>query len=94
MRRITISHSLLATDRQCCLSDELKLGLNKKLLNAMRDAIPRTSVRYEDRNRRKVLKQLIDTPKIPLEREQCRWLGDAVFAFFCPPDAEILTTNL
>jgi len=39
-------------------------------------------------------KQLINTPKILLDRDQCRWLGDAVFAFFCPEDAVILTTNI
>ncbi|HEY1731608.1 MAG TPA: hypothetical protein VGG15_07655, partial [Terriglobales bacterium] len=27
-------------------------------------------------------------------RESCRDLGDAIFAFFCPAEAEIATTNL
>src|SRR5437016_715638 len=81
-------------DRHCCLWDELKLDANRDLLRALRDAIPETSTRYEDRHRRKVLKQLINTPKIPLDRNECRWLGDAVFAFFCPQDAVILTTNV
>src|SRR5262249_48993045 len=80
-------------DRPCCLWDELTKETNKSLLTALRDAIPVTSSGFEDRNRRKVLKQLINTPKIPLTRENCRWLGDAVFAFFCPQDAVILTTN-
>jgi hypothetical protein len=83
-----------AHDRFCCLWDELKLKTNQNLLIALRDAIPETSPRYEDKNRRKVLKHLINTPKLPLNREQCRWLGDAVFAFFCPGDAVILTTNI
>jgi hypothetical protein len=83
-----------AHDRHCCLWDELKLKSNQHLLIAMRDAIPETSQRFEDKNRRKVLKHLINTPKIPLDREQCRALGDAVFAFFCPQDAVILTTNI
>ncbi len=81
-------------DRPCCLWDELTKDANRNLLIALRDSIPETSTRYEDRNRRKVLKQLINTPKIPLMRENCRWLGDAVFAFFCPNDAVILTTNV
>lgn len=81
-------------DRHCCLWDELKLNKNQGLLIKMRDSIPETSERYEDKNRRKVLKHLINTPKIPLDRDQCRWLGDAVFAFFCPEDAVILTTNI
>lgn len=83
-----------ARDRSCCLWGELRMDTNRNLLRALRDAIPEASTRYEDKNRRKVLKQLINTPKIPLDREQCRWLGDAVFAFFCPQDAVILTTNV
>lgn len=83
-----------AGDRPCCLWDELKLDANRGLLKALRNSIPENSTNYEHNNRRKVLKQLINTPKIPLDRDQCSWLGDAVFAFFCPQDAEILTTNI
>jgi hypothetical protein len=79
-------------DRECCLADALKA--RPDLLKALRDAIPASSTRDEDRNRRKVLKQLINTPKVHLTEEQCRWLGDALFAFFCPHDAAILTTNV
>ena len=32
--------------------------------------------------------------KVRLTEEQCRFVGDAVFAFFCPDDAAILTTNV
>jgi len=78
--------------RECCLAERLKAG--KNTLRAMRDAIPESSSRQEDRNRRHVLKQLINSPKLPLNEEQCRWLGDAIFAFFCPDDAVVLTTNL
>jgi hypothetical protein len=83
-----------AHDRHCSLWDELKLATSQHLLIAMRDAIPESSERFEDKERRKVLKHLINTPKIPLDRKQCRALGDAVFAFFCPQDAVILTTNI
>jgi hypothetical protein len=79
-------------DRECCLAEQLKA--RPDLLKALRDAIPDSSIRKEDRNRRKVLKQLINTPKLTLTEEQCRWLGDAIFAFFCPPGADILTTNV
>jgi hypothetical protein len=89
-----LSPKKCADDRPCCLWDELKLEENKSLLTAMRDAIPETAQGFEDKNRRKVLKHLINTPKLPLDREQCRQLGDAVFAFFCPQDADILTTNI
>jgi hypothetical protein len=30
----------------------------------------------------------------PVSQKQCRDLGDAVFAFFAPPESTILTTNL
>ena len=79
-------------DRECCLAERLKT--NRDALVALRASIPENSRRYKDKNRRKVLKQLINTPKILLDRDQCRWLGDAVFAFFCPEDAVILTTNI
>jgi hypothetical protein len=79
-------------DRRCCLWDRLRA--RPKILRALREAIPESSNRLEDQNRRKTLKQLINTPKIPITEEQCRWLGDAVFAFFCPDDAVVLTTNI
>jgi hypothetical protein len=79
-------------DRECCLAERLKA--RPDLLTALRDSIPSTSIREEDRSRRKALKQLINNPKRTLTEEQCRWLGDAIFAFFCPEDASILTTNL
>jgi hypothetical protein len=64
------------------------------MLTALRNAIPENSSRKEDRERRKVLKRLVNTPKLPLDRESCRALGDAIFAFFCPEDAVVLTTNV
>ena len=61
---------------------------------ALRDAIPDSSSRLEDRNRRSVLSQLIRQPQKHITEEECRWLGDAIFAFFCPRAAVILTTNM
>lgn len=79
-------------ERECCLADSLKA--QPSLLKALRDSIPETSIRREDRQRRHVLKALIKNRKLPLDRDQCRALGDAVFSFFCPADCSILTTNL
>jgi hypothetical protein len=79
-------------DTECSLASELKS--KPALLEALRDAIPENSIRPEDRNRRKVLKRLLNRPKDVLDRDSCRQLGDAVFAFFCPNDAVILTTNI
>jgi hypothetical protein len=64
-----------------------------EMLEKLRASIPETSTRDEDRKRRAALKQLL-RPKSNIDRETCRELGDAVFAFFCPDDAVILTTNI
>jgi hypothetical protein len=77
---------------ECSLASALKA--RPDLLEALRNAIPANSIRLEDRNRRKALKSLIHRPKDRLDRDNCRALGDAVFAFFCPNDAVILTTNI
>jgi hypothetical protein len=78
-------------DRQCSLADQLKSAPN--LLQKLRGAIPEKSSRKENIRRRQVLKKLINTPKRTFDRDDCRSLGDAVFAFFCPHSAVILTTN-
>lgn len=79
-------------EQECCLGPRLKS--QPELLEALRDAIPENSSRLEDQKRRKALKRLVKHPGEKLDRETCRDLGDAVFAFFCPKDAVILTTNL
>jgi len=79
-------------DQECCLAPRLKA--EPGLLEALRNAIPENSGRGEDKRRRKALKQLLKHPKEPLNRETCRDLGDAIFAFFCPKTAVVLTTNL
>ena len=79
-------------DSECCLAAALKA--RPDLLTRLRNSIPEESSRVEDRERRKVLKELIKRPAGRLDRDQCRRLGDAVFAFFCPTDAVILTTNI
>lgn len=77
--------------KQCCLEDALKA--DKPSLIALRDSIP-VSTRKEDTARRNVLKQLVHQPQKHLTDEECSRLGDALFAFFCPSDAVILTTNI
>lgn len=79
-------------DRECSLARDLKS--RPDLLRALRNAVPSSSSREEDRRRREALRQLIHSPKIPLDRDVCRALGDAIFAFFCPEDAVVLTTNI
>ncbi len=79
-------------EHECSLAAQLKA--RPEMLKALRDAIPENSIRREDRERRAVLKQLIRNSKSPLDRESCCKLGDAIFAFFCPETAVVLTTNL
>ena len=79
-------------EQECCLKAALIASPTE--LKALRDAIPADSERTEDVERRKVLKQLLHNPKAPLTHESCRRLGDAVFAFFCPSTAVVLTTNI
>jgi len=78
-------------DRECCLAKELRA--KKEDLLKLRQAVP-NSGRQEDSRRRQALKQLAAHPNSRFEPNDCRALGDAVFAFFAPADAEILTTNL
>ena len=79
-------------DEECCLAARLKS--KPELLEALRNAIPEKSSRKEDIKRRQALKTLIKHPKETVTREICRALGDAIFAFFCPANAVVLTTNL
>jgi len=79
-------------DEECSLA--VKLKSNPELLEALRDAIPANSTRREDQKRRKALKHLIKHPDWIFTRDLCRDLGDAIYAFFCPAGAVVLTTNL
>jgi hypothetical protein len=78
-------------DRECALAKALKE--NPEALKRLHAAVPESG-RREDQKRARILKDLYRVPKQPLDRENCRALGDAIFAFFCPADSVILTTNL
>lgn len=76
---------------ECSLAAALKA--QPEILKRLRETVETQPLKPENVKRSKVLKELIRVPKQKLTTQQCRWLGDAVFAFFCPPDAVILTTN-
>jgi hypothetical protein len=78
--------------RECCLAERLKS--RPDLLEKLRSSIPSNSQRPEDTKRRQALKRLIKHPTQLLDRDDCRSLGDAIFAFFCPEGAVVLTTNI
>lgn len=77
---------------KCSLDHDLKAKRDD--LQKLKDSIDVKSDRIEDKRRSKVLKELIRKPKTPLGNNDCRALGDAIFAFFAPVDAVILTTNI
>jgi hypothetical protein len=75
----------------CPLAVALKKDLESlKKLKAVVEAQPE---KPENARRAKALKELIRVPKNKVTEQPCRHLGDAVFAFFCPQDATILSTN-
>jgi hypothetical protein len=76
----------------CCLREPL--SRRQEDLKRMFEAIKSLPDKEETMKRRHVLKQLSRTPKRPLSPDDCRNLGDAVFALQCPADAVILTTNI
>jgi hypothetical protein len=75
----------------CSLAAALKA--NPDILNRLRAVVEAQREKPENTRRAKTLKDLVRLPKDRITVQQCRWLGDAVFAFFCPIDAVILTTN-
>lgn len=78
------------SERECCLASPLKGS--PEVLKALRAACDLD--RREGLRRSKVLRQLIRKPKVPMTDRMCFDLGDAVFAFFAPDDATIISTNL
>jgi hypothetical protein len=62
-------------------------------VRAMRDVCEPLK-RDEDVRRYRVLREIARVPKRSISDQDCRRLGDAVFALLAPADAEILTTNL
>jgi len=83
---------LCERDQECCLAAEMKS--KPELLEKLRSAIDEKSSRREDQKRRQALKQIMKHPRDVVSRETCRELGDAIFAFFCPQGAVVLTTNV
>ena len=88
---IQLDNRKCKADPECCLAAALKSKPDD--LMKLRDATLSQPTRRELEVRAKVLRQLIRKPKDRLDEKSCRYLGDAIFAFFAPQDAAILTTN-
>jgi hypothetical protein len=78
-------------DTECCMAKALKE--DTKSLRKLKGGVDR-KLKAENAKRWAVLQQLIKRPHLPMTEDMCRNLGDAVFAFFAPNDATILTTNI
>jgi len=77
----------------CCMGPRFRSRPNE--VEALKNAMEKIrDAKAENRRRYQALRSLYRTPKRPLTREHCRNLGDAVFAFFAPAEATILTTNV
>ncbi len=79
-------------NRECCLARLLREAPDD--LAKLRSANKEMPANQESQRRGRVLKDLLRKPGYLLDESSCRHLGDALFAFFAPSDARILTTNL
>jgi hypothetical protein len=77
---------------ECSLASELRR--HPAILNTMKKTIDAQPSKEENVKRSQVLRDLVRLPNQKLSAKQCRYLGDAIFAYFCPHDATILTTNM
>jgi hypothetical protein len=77
---------------ECSLADQLRRDMEN--LKRLRDAVKAQNPKPENLKRLQVLRDFIRVPKQKLSPKQCIALGDALFAFFCPADSTILTTNI
>lgn len=80
----------------CCLAEKLKekrFDLTK--LSLAIDNLPENlKNKSENIKRRRLLREIGSRLGRKISNSDCRNLGDAVFALFCPEDADILTTNI
>jgi len=75
---------------ECALVSSLRA--NPEHCRVLRE-ISKAQESPEGRRRAKALRKVVRTPAAGFGDKDCRNLGDAYFAFFCPRDSVILTTN-
>ncbi|MBK9769145.1 MAG: hypothetical protein IPP63_20305 [Chloracidobacterium sp.] len=63
-------------------------------LNKLVTTIKKEPAKRENPPRQRVLHDLAVRKNFKMKDKDCKNLGDAVFALFCPADADILTTNI
>ena len=75
----------------CAIGEELKKDV--LALEDLKRVVDEQPNKPENTRRSQALRELLRFPKQALATKHCKNLGDAVFAFCCPRDATILTTN-
>jgi hypothetical protein len=93
-KRGLIDDSPLSCQPNSKCSVQTTMRDNLKDVKKLWEAIDGLSIKREDINRKKVLKSIFRTPKRDISGDDCRRLGDAVFALIAPNDSVILTTNV
>jgi len=76
----------------CCMTSKLR---DRSIeLNKLVTTIKKEPAKRENPPRQRVLHDLAVRKNFKMKDKDCKNLGDAVFALFCPADADILTTNI
>lgn len=81
-----------APDPECCMTDDFRN--DDAAVSSLMDAIETLPENAENGQRYNVLEALYENANTHIKNEECRQLGDAVFAFYCPSESTILTTNV
>lgn len=89
---IVIEPTSCKANPECCLAKDLKR--HPETLRKLEAAVKLQPTNRERVRRYQALHDLVRKPKQPMTEDTCRNLGDAIFAFFAPEDAVILTTNV
>lgn len=77
---------------ECCMADNFRK--NDAAVSSLMQAIENLPKNKENGRRYRVLEALLENANTRIKNKECRHLGDAVFAFYCPSESTILTTNV
>ncbi|MDX8464212.1 hypothetical protein RFM26_00700 [Mesorhizobium sp. VK23B] len=77
---------------RCCV--HLEMTANKVRLRQIQEGLKSAPEKRETSKRRVVVKKMINRPNDPLDKEECRQIGDAYFVFAAPAGSAVLTTNV
>lgn len=93
--KLSVAPIVCKTDN-CCLAGDLwnKRFKLTKLKKAIENLPSPLKDKNENKKRAKLLREIGSNPGRKISNSDCRSLGDAIFALYCPDDSDILTTNV